>query len=136
MNFTPTTNHSEAGISLFQKDSNFFTLTLINHNGQNFIQLKLTEPDTEPKILEKESVPNFNGDITFKVKSEYFGYTFYYSLDGVQFKQFTKTKSNHILSKKYTGAYLGIYATSNGVNTKDFADFDWVNYKGFERIQN
>jgi alpha-N-arabinofuranosidase len=45
-----------------------------------------------------------------------------------------KTKANHILSKGYTGAYLGVYATSNGKTTEDYADFDWVNYKGFEKI--
>lgn len=41
--------------------------------------------------------------------------------------------TNHILSKKYTGAYLGIFASSNGKKTKEYANFDWVRYKGSER---
>lgn len=134
MSFKPKSNNSEAGISLFQKDNNLFTFTVIKENGKNLIQLKLVEPDSDPQILTKKVVPNFKGDITFKVKSEYFGYSFYYSLGGAEFILLEKTKSNHILSKKYTGAYLGIYATSNGVNSKDYADFVWVSYKGFEKF--
>jgi hypothetical protein len=30
----------------------------------------------------------------------------------------------------YTGAHMGVYATSNGVKSKAFADYDWVKYNG------
>ena len=33
----------------------------------------------------------------------------------------------------YTGANMGVYATSNGSKTNSYADFDWVSYKGFVR---
>ena len=36
-----------------------------------------------------------------------------------------------LLSRGYTGAYLGLYATSNGKTTEAYADFDWVRYQGF-----
>lgn len=133
MSFNPKSNSSEAGISLFQKDNNFFTLTFVKENSKNSLQLKLAEPDTKPVVLKKEIISQYNKEITFKVISENYGYSFYYSLDGNEFKLFERTKSNHILSKKYTGAYLGIYSTSNGIKTKDYADFDWVQYKSFEK---
>jgi alpha-N-arabinofuranosidase len=135
MSFKPKSNNSEAGISLFQKDDNYFTLTVIKEDKGFKLQLKLAEPNAEPIILKKQAIPNYTGEITFNVKSENYGYSFYYSLDGTEFKLFEKTKSNHILSKKYTGAYLGIYTTSSGINSKDYVDFDWVRYKGFEKIQ-
>ena len=135
MSFQPKSNNSEAGICLFQKDDNYFTLTVIKENNKDFIQLKLVEPDSEPQILKKNMIPDFNAEITFKVKSENRSYLFYYSLNGSEFILLEETKSNHILSKKYTGAYLGIYATSNRANSKDYADFDWVSYKGFEKMQ-
>ncbi len=133
MNFQPKSNFSEAGISLFQKDNNFFTLTVIKEKTNIILQLKLAEPDSDPVILKKQIISDYNGEIVFKVKSEYNSYSFYYSVDGIEFVLIKETKSNHILSKKYTGAYLGIYATSNGKNSKDYADFDWVQYKGYEK---
>ncbi len=135
MSFKPKSNNSEAGISLFQKDDNYFTLTVIKEDKEFKLQLKLAEPNAEPIILKKQAIPNYTGEITFNVKSENYGYSFYYSLDGTEFNLFEKTKSNHILSKKYTGAYLGIYTTSSGINSRDYVDFDWVRYKGFEKIQ-
>ena len=134
MSFNPKSNNSEAGISFFQKDNNFFTLTVIKEKNKSILQLKLAEPDSDPVILKKQIISDYNDEIVFKVKSENNSYSFYYSLDGIEFVLFRKTKSNHILSKKYTGAYLGIYATSNGNDSKDYADFDWVKYIGFERL--
>ena len=51
----------------------------------------------------------------------------------LDFKLIEETEAKHILSKAYTGAYLGVYTTSNGEKSKDYADFDWVSYKGFEK---
>ncbi len=133
MRFDPKTNNSEAGISLFQKDNNYFTCTILKEGNQNFIQLKLLNPDEAPEILIKRPIEDFRGDITFKLFSKNKTYSFYYSLNGTDFLLLKKTKSNDILSKKYTGAYLGIYASSNGSKTEDYADFDWIKYESFER---
>lgn len=132
--FNPKSNASEAGISLFQKDDNFFAFTVIKENNSNYLQLKLTNPNSETETIKKQVISNYDGEITFKVKSENHNYYFYYSMNGTEFKLFSETKANHILSKGYTGAYLGVYATSNGKNSKDYADFDWVKYLGFEKF--
>lgn len=133
MNFQPKFNNSEAGISLFQKDDNYFTLTVKKEDDKSVIQLKLVEPNTDVQILKKEVISNYNNEMTFKVKSENHTYSFYYSLNGEDFILIQKARANHILSKKYTGAHLGIYASSNGTKSKDYADFEWVQYKGFEK---
>lgn len=133
MTFIPRSNRSEAGISLFQKDNNYLTFTIIKKDNKNVIQLKLAVPEKKPQVIKEKNIPAYKGEITFKVKSAYPSYSYYYSLDGAEFHLLEKTKSNHILSKKYTGAYLGIYASSNGIKTKEYADFDWVRYKGFEK---
>ena len=133
MIFEPKYNNSEAGISLFQKDNNYITFTVIKLNNKNVVQLKLAEPNKEPQILIQKNILNYDGEIIFQVKSEDNRYSYYYSLDGSEFRFLDKTKSNHILSKKYTGAYLGIFASSNGKKTKKYANFDWVRYKGSER---
>ena len=33
----------------------------------------------------------------------------------------------------YTGANMGVYATSNSQKSTNYADFDWVHYKGLVR---
>lgn len=133
MKFKPKSNNSEAGISLFQKDDNYFTFTLVKDKDSYNLQLKLAKPNTEPQLLKKIEFTNYSDAITFKVKSENHSYSFYYSLNGEDFILFDETKANHILSKGYTGAYLGVYVTGNGKSSKDYADFDWVSYKGFEK---
>jgi len=133
MLFKPKDNVSEAGISLFQKDDNYFTLTVSKEKKQYSLQLKLAEPNSEPRLLKKLVFSNYNKEITFRVKSENHSYSFYYKLNGEDFKLIEEVKANYILSKAYTGAYLGIYASSNSQKSKDYADFDWVSYKGFEK---
>lgn len=133
MNFKPKSNNSEAGISLFQKDNNYFSFTVLKENKKNVLTLRLIEPDSETQTLKKQTIVDYNHEITFKVTSKDSSYSFYFSLNGEDFILFKKTRANHILSRKYTGAYLGVYATSNGKKTKDFADFDWVYYKGYEK---
>ena len=37
-------------------------------------------------------------------------------------------KINMLLSQGYTGAHLGLYVTSNGEDSNDYADFDYADY--------
>jgi xylan 1,4-beta-xylosidase len=134
MNFQPQSDRAEAGISLFQKDDNYFTLTVLKENEPAIIQLTLAEPNAEPRTLQQQMLPDYRGEVTFKVVSRNHRYFFYYSLDGITFQLLAETNANHILSRGYTGAYLGLYATSHGESTTDYADFDWVNYQGFARF--
>ena len=134
MKFDPRSNSSEAGISIFQKDDNYFTVTVAKEDNQYIVKLQLAEPGVEPRLLKKKVILNYDKSMTFRVKSENHNYSFYYATNDDEFILIDNTKANHILSKGYTGAYLGIYATGNGKNSKDYADFDWVNYMGFEKF--
>ncbi|MFZ4547671.1 MAG: glycoside hydrolase family 43 protein [Bacteroidales bacterium] len=135
MEFLPTTENSEAGISLVQKDNNYFTFSVIKKGGY-YLQIKLAKPDKEPQIIAETEIKDFASQILFKISSSNHKYQFSFSLDGMpdSFSLIKETDSDHILSKGYTGAYLGVYASSNGLQTKDFADFDWVTYKGFQKF--
>ena len=69
-----------------------------------------------------------------KVISKNNEYEYLYSLNGgTTFKSFTTTPDDLIICRTYIGGNLGIYASSNGQNTKEYADFDWVKYQGFTR---
>lgn len=131
MLYNPSTPEVQAGVSLFQKDDNYLTFTIEKNRKQNII-LKLIskERKKKPIVVQKTYLKSYNGSITFKVNSENNSYNFYYSLDnGTTFNYFTQTSSDLLLSKGYTGAYNGIYSTSNGKNSEEYVDFDWVTLK-------
>ncbi|KAA3621565.1 MAG: glycoside hydrolase family 43 protein, partial [Bacteroidetes bacterium] len=136
MKFSPADNGSEAGISLFQKDNNYIHFTVIKKDGKSHLQLTLAIPGAAPQIVKSKEISGYNHKIMFEVNSQNQIYQFSYSLDnGKKLIPFESIESTHILSKKYTGAYLGFYCSGNGQETGDFADFDWVNCEFYERLE-
>ena len=134
MAFTPGEENVEAGVSLFQKDDNFLNFTVTRRDGEPRLQLVLAERDQAPVTLEQQALADYNGEIVFKVVSRDQKYRYEYSLDqGERFTVFAETDAARLLSRGYTGAYLGIYSSSNGIPADEYADFDWVRYQGYER---
>jgi alpha-N-arabinofuranosidase len=132
MLYSPKNENVEAGIILFQKDDNYMNYTIIRKNGKNELKLVIAEKKKDPVVLKQEVLKSYSGWITFRVISENHRYHFEYSMEeGENFIPFMETEANHILSRGYTGAYMGVYATSNGEPTKEYADFDWVQYKEY-----
>jgi len=135
MNFIPEKEQAEAGISIFQQDDNYINFTI--EKSKNGITLKLVikgrEKDLE--LRKQESIAAYKGEITFKIVAKGDKYQYMYSLDGGEnFSLFSETDSNLALCKGYIGTNLGIYATSNWNPTKEYADFDWVQYQGYPRF--
>lgn len=134
MSFTAKPEAVEAGISLFQKDDNYLNFTLIRRDGRLMLQLVLAEPQQAPRPLKQEVLEDFSGEMVFRVVSQDQQYRFDYSLDrGETFQPFTQTAATHLISKGYTGAYLGLYCSSNGRPSNAYADFGWVEYRGYPR---
>ena len=130
MIFDTDESEVQSGISLFQKDDNYFTYTIERHNRGHLLKLILKEKNSEPVIIKDKILRSYNGSIILKVVSDKMTYGFYYSLDeSKKFTFLTETGSNKILSKGYTGAYCGLYSTTNGREIKEHADYDWVMLK-------
>ena len=127
MHFEPNTNGSEAGISFFQKDDNYINFTLIKDNGKHYLQAYVVK-NGELISTKKEHLEQFKGQIKFKVIADKEAYKLYFSTKGTYFNLFATLDGSSLKSNGYTGAHLGLYATSNGRKTKDSASFDYVNY--------
>ena len=135
MEFEPERENVEAGVSLFQKDDNFLNFTVTRSGGQNVLQLTLAERDQAPATIERQPLADYQGEIVLRVVSRDRKYRYEYSLDrGENFTVFAETDAARLLSRGYTGAYLGLYSTANGNSSDEQADFDWVRYEGYERI--
>lgn len=131
MEFTPLNDDEEAGMSLFQQDDNYINFTLIQKDRKPYLQLLVKERKAEKRIEKQWELTEYEGEIILQVTSKEGGYIYQYSLDrGNTFQSLYEGPSYWILSHGYTGAYLGLYASSNGKDSQAFADFDWVSYKG------
>lgn len=134
MRFSPEIEQEQAGISLFQQDDNYINL-LVSKEGNAFtLNLYVNERNKEETLVKKAILEGYQGQIHLKVVAKNGQYHYAYSLNaGRTYNTFTTSPSNLILCHGYTGAYLGIYATSNGQPTQAHADFEWIQYQGYER---
>lgn len=134
MKFTPEGEGDEAGVALIQKDDSYLIFTVLHQDGSNFLRLVLAEPEKLPRVLKQDLMLGYNDRVVFRLGSGDHRWRYQYSLDDCDtYRTFTETNANLLLSRGYTGAYLGLYATSNGHITGGYADYDWVRYQGFPR---
>jgi alpha-N-arabinofuranosidase len=128
LQWLPTSTGMEAGLSLIQKDDNYLNFTLIQKSEGPHIQAMVTIKNKPPQILATVPIPQLQRPITLRITATSEAYTFSYSLDsGKSYIPVCTAKSDAILSRGYTGAYLGLYVSSNGSKEKDAAAFEFFN---------
>jgi alpha-N-arabinofuranosidase len=132
MTFSPSTNSDESGIAIVQKDNNFLSFTIKKLNDGISLELKLMN-EKETSVASKKIDFNFALPIHLKVKSFNNKYHFYYAQENGKFQLLAETPANQVLSYGYTGAHIGLYATSNGEMSSGYADFDIVEYKSVKK---
>ena len=127
MTFNPENNKSEAGISIFQKDDNYLNFTVFQKDESFFIKMYAYKKgqliSKNEKLLE-----NYKGKIKLKILFDEDKYKLFYSTRGFRYRLLDELKNDVLLSQGYTGAHLGLYVTSNGEDSNDYADFDYVDY--------
>ena len=118
-----------AGLCFVQKDDNFLFWNISKQGGQSSLELLLKMPGEEEKILKTMKLNDFQGQVCFKLESASDEYNLSYSLDGEQFEDWFSVEANMLLSKGYTGAYLGFSVVGKGA----FVEFDNVIYEPLVR---
>jgi xylan 1,4-beta-xylosidase len=103
----------------------------LNDNNDPVARLIRREAGIDTLLVEREVL---SGRIYFKVEAHRQAYQFYLAEQSENWQPFGSPVDGRILSTPvaggFTGAYLGIYASSNGETSDNFADFDWFEYKG------
>ena len=127
MNFNPEKDKAEAGVSIFQKDDNYINFTVFKNKEKIFIKTYAFQNNKIISISEQE-IADYKGKIKLKISSEEGEYKFFYSTRGFRYHLFSKIKNDIVKSEGYTGAHIGLYATSNGDKSNDYADFDYIDY--------
>ena len=130
MLFTPQSNGSESGIVLIQKDDNYISLTLKREKDRYLLQLSLATAGASPVVKKQAAIEKYMGEIYLKIITRGDAYAFDWALhETEEYREFARLDGNLVLSNGYTGAYLGLYGTTNGQEQAEHADFDWVMYQ-------
>lgn len=134
MQFNPKKDKAEAGVSIFLQDDNYIHFTLEKNKDETVLQVKVKANKEEERTIKKSILKNYKGSITFKIFSKKKQYHYLYSLDGgATYNAFATTADNFLICRSYIGANIGVYASSKGEVSDEYADFDWVQYQGFVR---
>lgn len=126
IHFNPKDDNSEAGIAVVQKDNNFVSFTL--RKDKAGMRIEVVHKNKKKNTLKSHKIKSYKGVIKLKLVSSNDQYIFSYATKGKAYKTLITTAADLVLFSGFTGAHIGPYATSNGQNNLDYADFDWVKY--------
>jgi len=128
LEFTPQANEC-AGLVLIQNNVFHFRFVVM-HENEKIIRL-IKRSHGKDEILAAH--PLHANRCTLKVTAHEQDYSFYFSTDG-QWQTLVENVDGRILSTPvaggFVGAYIGMYASSNGQPSTNHADFDWFEYHG------
>ncbi len=129
MLFEPANKNQSAGLVVLMNNNFQFRVEKIFENDTTYVQLTRRHAGKEDLIAKR---PVFKDEMVLGVKAIGQNYSFYY----IQNKEtvfLTKDIDGRTLSRTnaggFTGTYIGLYASSNGIPSKNKAYFDWFNYQ-------
>lgn len=131
MEFMPQTETEEAGLALVQDDRFHYTFTLSKENEKNVLSLKETRKGIT-SLLKKMEVPSVK-KLYLTIACDGLSYQFYYGDKEHTYHTFMEgvdaTLLSSVTNEGFTGAYMGMYASSNHTKSDNFADYDWAIYE-------
>ncbi|NDP21546.1 MAG: glycoside hydrolase family 43 protein [Paludibacter sp.] len=134
MQFTPQKEGEEAGLVVERDKDYYFKFTLATKNNKTGILLIKNAMLDNKELSFKEIVPIHNKSVFLKINAEGVFYTFKYSVDGKNWSSVSENVDGRFLgidaAGRFTGTMLGMYTSSNGVVSKNYANFDWFEYFG------
>ncbi len=141
-------NISICGIEI--KDENDQIVTAINCGGKNYKSPNGVTYYNDEKFFERFNSQPFevlaqepfindeNKNIFLKITGNGKFYYFYYSIDEINWRIIKEQVDAKYLSTNVAGGFvgtiLGMYASSNGEKSSNYADFDWFEYIGNDEI--
>jgi xylan 1,4-beta-xylosidase len=129
ISFTPTASNEEAGLVVRGNDKNHYDLLITMLGGARVIMLREYLRDEVVELKYKE-IPE--GDIILRISATELQYQFWIQQEGKTAEligsALTKNLSTEVI-EGFTGVFIGMYASGNGTENVDPADFDWFDYE-------
>ena len=144
--FAAKGENEKAGLLIFQSENNYYYLCKSSAGEEHVVQLfKSVKSDiiNEQLNLIAEK-PLTNGEsldpIYLKIEANRGFYTFFYSLDTIDWISLKDNIDGTFLSTNTAGGFVGsmfaLYATSSGQDSDNTARFDWFKYEGNDETAN
>ncbi|WP_026674148.1 glycoside hydrolase family 43 protein [Alkalihalobacterium bogoriense] len=133
MEFTPNNEYEKAGLVLFQNhDFQYRVEYSLKH--MNKLVTVIARIDGVEQVLAEHILPDSktNDRLFIKVEASGQQYSFYFASKAEQWIPLYEKADGTILSmekvKGFSGAYIGLFTSSNGKQSDNYADFDYFEY--------
>lgn len=130
--FTPQNSDECAGMVLLQ-NNNFHFRFVVTLADEPIISLIKRDKGEEEVLAQRPIQP---GTLYLKVEGHEQDYSFYAATEPEQWELVAGGVDGRILSTPvaggFVGAYIGLYASSNGRDSSNYASFDWFEYEELE----
>jgi alpha-N-arabinofuranosidase len=131
MEFAPQSADEVAGLVLLQNSDFQYRFVYTLAGGETVIRLVKRSQGEEEVLAER---PVSAERLYLKVEAIGQEYSFYYATTVEAWGPLLENADGRILSTDvaggFVGAYIGMYASSNGQPSENVADFDWFEYVG------
>jgi xylan 1,4-beta-xylosidase len=131
LEFMPRGENEVAGLALLQNSDFHFRCVFTLKDGNTVVRLTRRRQGQEEVLAEK---PVSAHRLYLKVEAAGQDYHFYFATRSEAWEPLAERVDGRILSTDvaggFVGAYIGLYASSNGEPSENVADFDWFEYVG------
>jgi len=133
--FTPQSETECAGLVLIQNNKFNFQFVITQNSDREIHLIKCV--DGLEEVLAKK--PIMAGMIYLKIEARGQEYSFYFSNQPGEWQTLIENIDGRILSTPvaggFVGAYIAMYASSNGQASNNHVDFDWFEYIGLDSLE-
>lgn len=134
MLFEPAKNGEEAGLVVERDKDYFFKFTVLKKDYKTSLVVA-KNAGTESVVIASADLKQMpKKGLYLKISAEEVLYSFSYSMDGKNWISVSEKTDGRFLgidaAGRFTGTMLGMYASSNGNESSNFAAFDWFEYLG------
>lgn len=131
MEFVPKTENETAGLVVVRDNNYYFRYTFGMENGKKILILSRKNGiGTKDSVIAKSIIENTIS--TLQISSNEILYSFRYSNNGKNWKILKADVDGSLLglagAGRFTGTFMGMYASSNGLGSNNYADVDWFEY--------
>ena len=127
--FGPQHETEEAGLVLRGNDKNHFEVGVAKKDGKPRVFFKKTIDGKTSRLVQMEEIAM--GDVILSVEGTPLSYRFFYQQGSGLRKELGSAATRELSSETiggFTGVYVGMYATGNGMRSAVPADFNWFEY--------
>ncbi len=134
IDFTPQ-NKETAGLIAIMNQRGQMRLELFNHKGKTYARVvsHMKHRKTPLVRVVSDSVYIKDPKVILKLEAKGLDYQFYIGPNEKELKPIGKTFSGEAISRQrigsYSGAYIGVFSSSNGEHSINYADFDYFTYQ-------